>query len=485
MAKIIDYGPEWDRFKEEYAEEARNEYAFTNWPKPLGRMRFEYENFRQSMEEVYYWVVTNLMEQVNYPVIEKLADVFAASEFSSFFGATEQKLGLQQDKASQFLATIGKMVKELFQLVRELRVLDERLELYKTSYEGSESSEIALKGYWIDMAEQGAKNPGSVYGMSREIQFTALPDVFFSVHPQKQEEIDAAVDPLEFNPKLKIVLKRKLKKYLIWKAFTHDEMNNRRKFTLKYLRQHYEIIKMYMLWVRPYLKNIRRLIQDTDKKPSPHLIAAFEGSLIEIELLARKPIEDGKLYFCMDIHFLYRTRPEMLYHQEYQKGPLHLGRTMMTVRTYLWTMDHIEQYKKFRTRDDFDLLSLVDESVNEAMTSLGDELEKYLVEAGEEELAEFRKKGEVKIISRPSVLEPFTSLLKVSPKRKVEKNCPGCGAPKTGYYKCLRCNTRWRAPTKKELFELSTTLKEDALKLYENDFHFINRRFKAEHGMIY
>ncbi|MFC1690614.1 hypothetical protein ACFL0W_00410 [Nanoarchaeota archaeon] len=490
MAKITEFGPAHEKFKEEYAEEAFRVFKKTNWPMPLGRARLVNEVFKESIEEIYYWAVTNLQELVHYPIIEKISDVFAASEFSSFFGASEQKLGLQQDKASQFLATIGKMVKEMFQLVRELRMLDERAHLYKSAAEGSEAAEIALKGYWIDMVEQGAKNPSSVYGMAREIEFTALPDLFFSVHPLTHESVSAAVDKLtDFNVKVRSVLKRKIKQFLTWKAFTRDEMANKRTFTLKYLRQHYDIIKMYMDWVKPYLTNIRHLIMQDDasmsKAKSPHLIAAFEGSMIEIELLARKPVDNGKCFFCMNVHFFYRTRPEMGYHQEYQKGPYHLGRTTMTVRTYVWTPEQLAEYKRFKRQDDFDMLALVDESVSAAMQELGDDLQKYLEESGES----FQKPLSTKthsVIKSPSILDPFTSLFSKGTflRNRGPNLCPKCKAQKTSYYKCLKCSTIWRKPTKDEMHDLQLS-KAEAEKLYADDFHHFTRKFKAEHYFVY
>src|SRR3989338_1420431 len=176
-------------FDPEYGEEARtNEGVFTGYPDALRRYRLIVENYNMSIEEPYFWVKDYLKERVGYPGLIKITDVFSASENSSFFGASQQRLGLQQDKVSQYLATIGKMVKELFQLVRELRILDERLSSYADSYTNSpsaESAEITLKGIWVDLVEQGAKNPSSVYGMAREVQFTTLPDLFFSTHPQK------------------------------------------------------------------------------------------------------------------------------------------------------------------------------------------------------------------------------------------------------------------------------------------------------------
>ena len=345
-----------------------------------------------------------------FPKIDKITDVFAASENSAFFGASQQRLGLQQDKVSQFLATIGKMVRELFQLVREMRVLDERLSYYSDSYTNSpsaESAEITLKGIWVDLVEQGAKNPASVYGMAREVQFTTLPDLFFSTHPKKQEDVDVVVerDRGQFNRKVREVLKRKLRAFLAWKEHTYSELKNRRKFTLKYLRQHFEIIRMYMTWVKPYLKNIQRLQLDQGRTDSPDIIVAFESSMIEVETLAIKP-SSGGVNQCILMHYLFRTRPEMSYSQEYQRGPLHLGRVEIDFRAYAWSDKQIENYKRMREHEDFQLLGVIDGSVKSALEALGDELMRYLKEAGEE--FEEKKEEPKKAVKRAG---PFLSVL--------------------------------------------------------------------------
>ncbi len=48
------------------------------------------------------------------------------------FGSNAQRLSIQQDRASQYLVQIGQLVKQLFPLVRELRIIDERLEMYNS-----------------------------------------------------------------------------------------------------------------------------------------------------------------------------------------------------------------------------------------------------------------------------------------------------------------------------------------------------------------
>ncbi|MBI2107713.1 hypothetical protein HYT54_01185 [Candidatus Woesearchaeota archaeon] len=411
----------------EESEETRGSFVKTGYPKPGRRYRLHYEGYNISIEEPYFWTLHYLKYYAGYPKIDKITDVFTASEQSSFFGAAQQRLGLQQDKVSQFMATIGKMVRELFQLVRELRILDERISYYYDSYTGSpsaESAEITLKGIWVDLVEQGAKNPASVYGMAREVQFTTLPDLFFGTHPKKQEDVDNVVNRErgQFNRKVREVLMRKLRAYLAWKEHSFEEIKTRRKFTLKYLRQHYESIRMYTNWVKPYLKNIQRLQIDTDKNERPDLIAAFESSMIEVEILATKPAKEPRKYNdCLLIHFLFRTRPEMNYSQEYQKGPIHLGRVEIDFRAYAWTNRQVQNYRKMKQQEDFQLLGLVDGSVRVALDSLGDELTRYLEESGET----FIEKQPVK--PRANEANPYTSVFKAfnnlmapfkSPKKK-------------------------------------------------------------------
>ncbi|MBD3310085.1 hypothetical protein GF351_02605 [Candidatus Woesearchaeota archaeon] len=394
----------FDKYDEEVIEEGptdRAQIISTGYPKPVHRYRLVHESFQASIEESYFWILNYLRHDMGYVMIDKIMDVFAASEHSAFFGVAQQRVGLQQDKVSQFLATIGKMVKELFQLVRELRILDERLHYYSDSFDTSspsrQSAEITLKGIFIDMVEGGSKNAASVYGMARELQFVTLPDLFFSTNPPTIEAIDKYVDELDFNEMVKRVLKRKLRAFMEWKFSTYKELKTRRLFTLKYLRQHYEIIRLYMNWVKPYLRNIARLQSEKmelRKSSTPDLISAFEGSLVEIELMARaKEMNVDEWWSTVLATFEYRTRPSMSFQQEgYQRGPLHVGEVKITLRGYAWNDDDVDNYIAYRSAEDFELIGLVDASVKAALEALGDELLNYLKEAG----STFTSEGKLK-----------------------------------------------------------------------------------------
>ncbi len=459
---------------QEKAEIFRKAITPTNYPKPVRAYRIHYEAYNTSIEEPYFWVLHYLRYFGGFDKIHKITDVFAASENSAFFGSNQQRLGLQQDKVSQYLATIGKMVRELFQLVRELRILDERLSYYAdsmTTSPSAESAEITLKGIWVDMVEQGAKNPASVYGMAREVQFTTLPDLFFSTNPKKQEDVDRVVEAErgQFNRKVREVLKRKLRAFLAWKEHSYEELKNRRIFTLKYLRQHYDIINMYVAWVKPYMKNIQRLMLDQRKTDQPDLIVAFESSMIEIEILA---VKKGKELFkqCLLMSFTYRTRPEMNYQTEgYQRGPIHLGRVEMTFRAYAWTDEDIDNYKKMRKQEDLQLLGVIDGSVQVALNSLGDELVRYLKEAGEEMPG---KKEEEPKKEEQSFFKGLGSIFS-SPEKQHEK----ATGQKTEKGEKQKMRNRG------ELYKLVTAKKETG-DLVKKLMWTIYDHYKKHHGML-
>jgi len=390
-------------FAEEVNIQAKNEPGFTEYlptgyPDPCKRYRLivEAATSKISVEETYYWLLNYMRQESSFPYIEKLTDVFSASEQSAFWGAATARMGIVQDRASQYFKGMSEMVKQLFQLVRELRILDEKLEPRK-KWGKVRAADVALKGEYTDLVENrgGQIQPGSIYHLAQQVGFTILPDLFFNTHVYKPEDIDKTVDALKFNKNVKHVLRRKLYAFVNWKLRTDKELENRRIFTLRYLRQHWNVIKMYMNWVKPYLRSIARMQMSPEHTESPDIISAFETSIIEIELLVHKPSK-GSYHPAIIATFKYRTRPEMSFHQDQyaHRGPIHFGRVDVTLRGYAWTEDQIKAYKNFKREEDMLLLGMVDESVKAAMDALGEELEKYLWEAGEKEFEEKRKAEE-------------------------------------------------------------------------------------------
>ncbi|MCG2719976.1 MAG: hypothetical protein L6266_04585 [Nanoarchaeota archaeon] len=402
-------------------EKAELEKAYENNPliqvKPLdptfGKERHLaiVENMGAGLEKHYFWIVRFLKEKpwngLGFENVEKIRDLFDASITSSFHGHVGTKLSALQQQAQQYMGLIGQMIKTIFPIIRELRITDERLEYYEQSLAGDESAEIALKSIWIEMVEQGMQNPNSVYALATKVGFMTLPDLFFSINPKNGlKGVDAVIKSSRkegVNKKVADVLAKKLYSYYNWKDKTYKEMHYARDFKLKYLRQHYNATKMYMNWVRPYLKSIGQLtmagsVGDTD------LVNAFETSKINLEILAQKTLGYNNYFPCLLVKIKHITRPELMYTPQQQKQPIHVGRTEIVIEPYVATKAQIEAYKNEQDAEDVELFA----SMDATMATIKEDLQKYLREAGEKIEDEIKDKKKEKRESN----NPFVALIK-------------------------------------------------------------------------
>ena len=358
--------------------------------------------------------------------IIKTKDIYTAGETSSYWGLVEQRKGLQIDKFQQIMTNVGSMTKALFQILRDLRILDERLQFYEDSYKGDGSAEVHLKSVWVDQVEGGIKTPTSVLGLTTQVGFAALADLFYSIHPKTSAEVEKRVEKLKethgINRKVREVLARKLKQFLVWKENTHKELQVGRDFKLGYLRQHYGVIKLYLSWLRPYLKNVKRLQMQTGKLATDkEIISAFETSRVELEFLAIRtkyeadaPDKKSKIvqqfqnvFPVIRVCLNFVAIPEVAYQSEQQRGAIHRGKTEITIEGFVATKEDIENYKKSLEDEDMGLISLVDSSI----VAMEDELKYYLEEADALQPRKREKKDEdVKEKVPLNVLEPFKAL---------------------------------------------------------------------------
>ncbi len=420
----------------ELAEVAKDQMAVTDYPEPVKRYLLEFYQSTDSVEQSYY-LCHQLARDLGYGGFLKITDVFAASEQSSLYGAAAQRLGLAQDRVGQYLRVVNDMVKGMFQIIRELRILDERLAYYAGSKDKGakgEQAELSLKGLWIDLVEGGAKNPGSVLGLGQQLGFAVLPDLFFRTHRKpldkiegddddaeekrkkdlkdKNQELADRIKGLPYNEKMKEVLARKLTQYYIWKDSTEGELSVRRKFMIKYFRQYYNTIKLYISWTKPYLKLIRRLNIDVSKADETQLVAAFEGSMIELEFLCKWKLSNkNPFYVVLLVTFEHTTQPKMSFAAEggFHRGPLHTGRSFITWRAYSWTDKDILKYKSYRDSQDFELLASVDSTLKSALESVEGDIKEYLKALGEE--FEKKKKPEEKKETL-DLMEPLVEVFK-------------------------------------------------------------------------
>jgi hypothetical protein len=98
----------------------------------------------------------------------------------------------------------------------------------------------------------------------------------------------------------------------------------------------------------------------------------------------------------------------------------------LSLRGYIWTKEQIESYKRLKRLEDFELMGDVTGGVKAAMDALGDELLKYLREAGEE----MEKKKEKKVPQKTLVERLFGDFLPQKPKKKPTPPKPSFGEDK-------------------------------------------------------
>ena len=273
--------------------------------------------------------------------------------------------------------------------------------------------------------KQGMQNPNSVYSMATKLGFVTLPDLFFGINPtgkNGQEQLKNLTKVLddfakrqEVNFKVRTALEKKLVQYYTWKDKTYIEMDHTWKFRIKNLKQHYNVILLYVSWLKPYMTSLKALQMRGDINAS-ELISAFETSKLELELLAimkkGKEHRSGNLNnACVLVRMTVVTRPELSYTQGGGRQVLHSGQIEVSIEPYVATKEDIEFYKKKTERDLFKYYSGTEVDVmgdiDAMLKSLGTDVEEYLREAETGKRKEEKKEERVK---PESIFAPFSAL---------------------------------------------------------------------------
>ena len=139
----------------------------------------------------------------------------------------------------------------------------------------------------------------------------------------------------------------------------------------------------------------------------------------------------------------------------------------------MWSEDQIKNYQRMKDEEDIELLSSINESIKEAMESLGDELKAYLEEGGE--IIEKQTKPEnpqENTISQTvkGLAEPFVSVIEgikevASPLKAIVPKRKGSEAKKGDDVK-----------DSLEINELKKRLKTELYQTYKN--------YKKMHNMM-
>ncbi|MBR9676801.1 hypothetical protein GOV04_01555 [Candidatus Woesearchaeota archaeon] len=490
---------------DEHEVDINGNKVVTRFPDSKGNYyRLVFESYTHSVEESYYWILNHLKEDLGFTLQEKVIDTFTASEQSAFWGASAQRLSLQQQNAQNYLRTISEMLNGVYQLVREIRNIDINLSYYADVQKAIEEekklgrnkiskglldkrndAEIVLKDKWVTQVEGGTKSPTSVLGLSQQVGFATLPDLFYKTHVNSKEDIGSRMDKLakDFNPSVLRVLREKLREFFEWKEHTQKELEVRKNFQVKYLRQMFNSVRLYAQWARPYMKHANRLSSKDRMIEDPSLIAAFDGALIEIETLCMKKFSEKTankdFYSVISVSVNHKTRPSLDYQrdQHQHRGPIHVGATEIVLRAYAWDDEQLQNYRDMRKEEDLALLAEIDTGIKDSLESLGDEMKTYLKEAGESfELTREEKKAETvskkkKDSHKQHFFEPFYApfapIVMFYKRKSGEKTRLPSGKKETKHHKWLKKG-----------------VKDSALKTASGMMWHVYKNYKKSHRML-
>lgn len=369
----------------EFIEFRNGQFVHTSYPKPFTRhvLAFADPNFAV-LEKAYKWVIGHITRDAGFTKTIKVTDLFGSSVGTDHWAIMMDRLRNMQRNISETMQTVGVLVKDLFPMIHELHIWEERLGWHKRVLEGDKAADLALKGTWTDLVDGGSENASSVFGLQQKVGFATIPDLFFGTFIKDAKDVDEVVDGLEYaNEQVKNLLKRKLFQYLNWRVQSYKEIEARRRFTIRYLRQHVNAIRLNISWLNPYLKQLKYLNPSTKFQDSAMVLSNFDMSQYEVETLCTKK-NDDKFKPVVLVNFQYQTTPERSGSTYQYSGFQHAGGLTMTFRGYAWNDTQIENYKKMRDDENIDLLNDLDSGFSAAMQELGDEITRYMKDAGED-----------------------------------------------------------------------------------------------------
>lgn len=366
------------------------------------------ESTGESFEQLYYWIVDKMNDELGADKVDKLWDSFVSSPSSSHFSEMMSKSKNMQDEAGKWLGAANNILKSVIQLLYDLREFRIRLEPYKMlkSKDRGEKERaiLTLKQIWIDTVDIKRGN-SSVKAMALGGQsgFVTLLDAFVAA---EGPDLLSNGKEMDLNERVKRILKQRLDEFYVWMKESEEELTKRYNIEKIYLKSQVSSLKLYSRWAKPYLRAAKQLEQNA--KSTASLSSAFSTALFEVTLFGRseyKPDDDimkkelpgyfkdvKKKFFSILIAELnFRSIPERA-----GQGYAFKVRAEVTFTSYALSEDEIKVLKKSLDKDDInDSLRLMEGATTESLDLLQKEIDSYLEEKTDEQKKEEKKSDDI------------------------------------------------------------------------------------------
>lgn len=365
---------------------------------PIANYNLSYDSMGEGIEPLYFWTLDFMRDKapsgLGLEGVTKTEEGFEASAASGYFGELGARASVMQDRAMKILETINAVLRSVVNLVYDLKEFEIRLKEYDNLKsdvpEVREGAKLSLKGVWMDQVDI-KKGRGSINMLSQQLQFVTLRDAFMAANNEE------GVKGLDLNARVRNILLRKIAEYQVWEKESEKELRKRYNIEKKYLKTQVSAVKMYVKWIKPYLKAAQKL--GMKEFNTPDIVAAFNNMQMKLSLFGKreiKPVEihpsyakfepDEKIYTCLEIIFNFRTVP---YASRTQTGThyIHSGKTDITFNSYALTKEQVSVMEKQELYED---MSLIEDLTDISLKDLQEDLDKFLKEP--EEKKEKKKK---------------------------------------------------------------------------------------------
>ena len=398
-----------------------------------------YDTFSQTLEPVYFWTLDFLRADAPNGLglhVEKIEEEFEASAGGGYYGELGARASAMQDRAMAMLRQINAIIKEIVNLIYDLKEYEMRLETYdnldsnkQSDIDERRTAELSLRSIWMDQVDI-KKGIGSINNLTRgDLQFVTLRDAFMQAKDLKDAK------KLDLNKRVKSLLEKKLSEYLQWKNYSEKELRKRYSIERNYLKSQIASLKLYTKWAKPYLRASQKLgMKDigNTKLPNPDIVAAFNNMQMELSLFAKREIKPGsvfpeyskiefedKYYSCLQVDFKYRTVPHSVRGGQ-STHYAHMGTVDVYFKAYAMTQKEIDKIEK---EEVFENMNMVDELTDVSLKDLQEDIDIYL--GGEDKSTEDDKKENftsyLKEIFKVFKIKPFSGFKRKASNYEVEK----------------------------------------------------------------
>ena len=406
----------------------------------ISKYYIRYDSFMQSLEPFYFWIL-DFVEKLGYKV-EKVNESMAASVTSAFFGEMSARRMQLEKRGMEILGTINVIIKSIINLLYDLKELDRRLKVcddfHSNEKSKSEAADYALKRIWMDEVDVNKGN-ASIAVMSTKLEFVTLRDALMAA--KKPEDIDK----MDLNERVKRIAKSRLEEYIHWREVYEKDLRQRKQIELSYLKSQVDSLKLYARWAGPYLKAAQMIgFKDIERK-KPELIQAFDQSMINLTIRGYKEVfyyqakltPEGlpvkikvppkykgkkkeewekkymgpKAYSVIEVEFDYRTKPVNVGYPG--KGMYRFsGVCDIYFKGYAFSE---EDFKELGHLEDEEALKFIEGLATESLSTLREDLEKYLKEfEGKEVKVEEKKETKKKEKKKVEKIKYLTGKEKIA-----------------------------------------------------------------------